>query len=187
MDPRAHFSFAWDLWLKNIAPLAIMTLLMFVVATVTLGILAPVLIGGYVHSILRLTREGRPPKMGDLFGQMRLFLPLLVFGLALFVVAAIAFSLFFLPGVVLGMVMTYFLMYMIPLMVDRGLPLVEAVKGSVAMVTGQGMVDQIVVGIIFIGLTAIGNSIPLAALFAQPLATVFLMSVYDERVKEVDL
>jgi len=186
MDMKAHLTAAWDLWLKNITPLVLMTVVMFLVGMVTLGILAPVLLAGYVDSILLLTRDGRQPRVGDLFGQMRLFFPLLVFGLAMVVISVIAFSFFFLPGVALGLAVTYFCLYMIPLMVDRNLPLMEAIKGSVSMVAGKGVGDQIVAAAIFIGISAVGGSVPFLVLFAQPLATVFLMRVYDERIQTFD-
>ena len=64
-------------------------------------------------------------------------------------------------------------------MTDRNLGLIDAVKQSYLMVTKESIVDHIVVFILFIGISAIGSSLFIAALFTQPLATIFLLSVYE--------
>jgi hypothetical protein len=60
---RDHLKNAWELTLEFIAPLIVVTLVMFAVWFGTLGILAPVTMAGYIHSLLRLTREGRDPRV----------------------------------------------------------------------------------------------------------------------------
>jgi len=51
------------------------------------------------------------------------------------------------------------------------------------MVTKKQLVDHVVVFILFVGISAIGSSVFIGSLFTQPLATLFLMSVYDRLVK----
>jgi hypothetical protein len=180
MDFKYHLEVAWKLTLANIVPLLLMTLAMFVVSVITLGILAPVTMAGYVHSILLLVRENREPKVQDIFSQMRLFLPLLLFGIAVFVITMIGFLLLFLPGVIFALAISFCCLYMLPLMTDRDLGLMDAVKKSFAMVTGGKLVDHILIFILFVGITAVGSSIFIGTLFTQPLATLFLMSMYKE-------
>jgi hypothetical protein len=43
------------------------------------------------------------------------------------------------------------------------------------------LVDHIVVVIIFMAITMIGGTIFIGILFTQPLATLFLLSTYDEK------
>lgn len=181
MDFKSHIMKAWNLTLQNIVSLILLTLVMLGIGTVTLGILAPVLAAGYAQSILMLVRTGREPKMQDLFSHMRLFLPLLGFGIACVILAGIGFMLLFLPGVVVSLGITYCCLYMIPLMTDRRLGLVEAVKESYKMAVDGNIVDHVIVVIIFLGVTMIGGSFFIGSLFTQPLATVFLMSVYEEK------
>jgi hypothetical protein len=158
-----------------------MTLVMTIVSVVTLGILAPVTMAGYMHSLLLLLRDGREPKIQDIFSQMQLFFPLLGFGVLVFLVTMIGFMLLVLPGILVVVAVTFTCLYMLPLMTDAGMGLMEAVKESYRMSVGGSIADQIVVVIIFIGLLMIGSSVFIGALFTQPLATIFLLSVYQEK------
>ena len=180
MDFKYYLENAWKMTLQYIAPLIFMTLAMIAISVVTLGILVPVTMAGYMHSILLLLRERREPKVQDIFSQMRLFLPLLCFGIVVFIITMIGLMLLFLPGVVFLLAVSFCCIYMLPLMTDRNLGLIDAVKQSYSMVTKkESIVDHIVVFILFIGISAIGSSIFIGSLFTQPLATIFLLSVYE--------
>lgn len=181
MDFKKHLEAAWGLTLKYVAPLLISTLVMAVVSCVTIGILAPVTMAGYLHSILLMVREGREPKVGDLFSHFNLFFPLLGFGIVSFILIFIATLMLVLPGIVLSLAIAFACLYMLPLMTDKKLALFDAIKESYRMATTGKVVDHIVVLLIFIGLCAIGGSVFIGWLFTQPLACVFLMSVYEER------
>ncbi len=82
MNFKAHLETTWKTFLEFIAPLIILTLVMIVVSFLSLGILAPVITAGYMHAVLLMLRDGRKPEIGDLFSQMKLFLPLFGFGAA---------------------------------------------------------------------------------------------------------
>ena len=179
MDFKYHLESAWKMTLQYIAPLIFMTLAMIAISVITLGILAPVTMAGYMHSILLLVRERREPKVQDIFSQMRLFLPLLCFSIVVFIITTIGLVLLFLPGVVFLLAVSFCCIYMLPLMTDRNLGLIGAVKQSYLMVTKESIVDHIVVFILFIGISAIGSSVFIGSLFTQPLATIFLLSVYE--------
>jgi hypothetical protein len=182
LDFKDHFKKSWKLTLKYIAPLIIMTLVMFIVCFLTLGILSFVLTAGYFHSILLMRREGREPQLKDLFSYMRLFFPLLGFAVVVFIAAFIGFSLFFLPGVAIVLAVSYCCLFMLPLMTDKNLGLIKAIKTSYSMVMQGNITDIIAVYIIFVGLLAAGSSIFIGFLFTQPFATVFLISVYEEKI-----
>ena len=158
MDFKSHIMRAWDLMLKNIVILLIMTLVLFCIGAVTLGILAPVLTAGYMQSILSLVRTGREPRIQDLFSHMGLFFPLLAFGLACVVLAGIGFSLFTIPGIVVTLAIGFCCIYMMPLMTDRGLGLFDAINESYQMAIGGNVADHVVVVILFMGVTALGGS-----------------------------
>lgn len=184
MNFKYHLEVAWKLTLANIVTLILMTLAMFVVSMITLGVLAPVTMAGYIHSILLLVRENREPKVQDIFLQMRLFLPLLLFGIAVFIITLIGLMLLFLPGVAFALAVSFCCLYMLPLMTDRKMGVVDAVKKSFAMVTQGKQVDHILVFILFVGISAVGSSIFIGTLFTQPLATLFLMSIYNDLDRE---
>jgi hypothetical protein len=179
MDFKYHLETAWKLTLQHIAPLIFMTLAMIVISFITLGILGPVVLAGYMHATLLLIRQGREPKIQDIFSHIRLFFPLLLFGVIVFIITLVGMMLLFLPGLLFVLSVSFCCIYMLPLMTDRNLGLIDAIKESFSMVTKEQLVDHVVVFILFIGISAIGSSVFIGALFTQPLATLFLMSVYD--------
>ena len=182
MDFKRHIETAWNLTLGNIVALIIMTLVMVAVSSLTLGIMAPVTMAGYTQSLLQLIRNKREPRVQDLFSHMNLFLPLLGFGLAAFVATSIGFMLLFLPGIIIIVAIMFSCIYMLPLMTDREMGLVDAVKESYAMARRADLVDHVVVVVIFTAITMIGGTVFIGVLFTQPLATLFLLSTYEERI-----
>ncbi len=184
MDFKKHLETAWNMTLKFIAPLIFMTLAMFILWFFTLGILAPVTMAGYMQSILLMLREGREPKIQDLFSQMKLFLPLLGFGILVFIATMIGLMLLVLPGIVIALAVSFCCLYMVPLMTDKELGLFEAIKESYTMTTKGVFVDQLVVLLLFLGISAAGSAVFIGSLFTQPLATIFLLSVYEEKIKK---
>ena len=183
MNFKHHLERAWHLTLQNIVPLILMTLVMVVVSGLTLGILAMVTLAGYTKSILQLVRSGREPKMGDVFSEMRLFLPLLGYSIAVVIITAVGFALLFLPGVILACAIAWVSLYMLPLMVDRGMGVVEALKESFGIVSArEDIMDHIVLLILLVGISAVGSSVFIGWLFTQPFAMILLLSVYEEKV-----
>ncbi|BBO73610.1 hypothetical protein DSCW_10270 [Desulfosarcina widdelii] len=182
MDFKRHIESAWNLTLGNIVSLILLTLVMVAVSSLTLGILAPVTLAGYTQSLLLLIRNGREPKVQDLFSHMNLFLPLLGFGIALTVAVAIGFTLLVLPGILIVVGVTFCCVYMLPLMTDKNLGIVDAIKESYAMGRRGDLVDHVVVVVIFIAISAIGSSVFIGVLFTQPLATLFLLFTYEEKI-----
>ena len=185
MDFKKHFEVAWTLTLKFIAPLIVMTLVMFLVWFFSLGILVPVTTAGYIQSILLAVREKRDPSVKDLFSQMEIFLPLLGFFFIIMVAVIVGSVLFLLPGVLAAMFISFACLYVVPLMTDKRLKLLEAIKVSYQIAIQKPIHDHIVIIIIFFGISAIGNSVFIGALFTQPLATLFLMSVFEEKADHI--
>lgn len=182
MDFKKHFMTAWKSTLEFIVPLILMTLVMIVVSVVTIGILAPVTMAGYIQSLLLMVRDRREPKIQDLFSEMRLFFPLLLFGIIACIITYIGFMLLFLPGLLVLIALAFCCLYMLLLMIDKRLGIIEAIKESYRMAVSGNIVEHIIVAVLFFGISAIGSSFLLGSLFTQPLATIFLLSVYDEKV-----
>ena len=182
MDFKKHLETAWNMTLKHIVMLILMTVVSLAVSFFTLGILGPVVMAGFIQSIVQMMRDGREPRIEDLFSQMRLFLPLLGFSVVVCIAMFVGFLLFVLPGLAIALAVTFGCLYVLPLMSDRGLGLIDAVKASWRMAMKDSIADHIVVVILFVGLMAVGSSVFIGILFTQPFATVFLVSVYLERV-----
>lgn len=181
MDFKKHLQIAWSTTLSRIVPLVIVTLVMLVVSSLSFGLLAPVTMAGYTQSMILLLRERREPKVQDLFSHMNLFLSLFGFSLLAFLVLLLSMKFFVAPGLVVGLALAFFCLYVLPLMTDAGLGIVEAVKESYAMAMGGNVADHIAVAIIAVGIMMVGGWTMIGALFTQPLATLFLVSVYLER------
>jgi hypothetical protein len=183
MDFKEHVVTAWQNTLKFIGPVLILTLVQVVVSVFSFGILAPVTMAGYMQSLLRALREGREPDVKDLFSEMRLFLPLVLFGFLVMVALIIAFSMLILPGILATGCLVFGTIYMIPLMTDKEMGIMDALKESWAMATREPWTDQIVLTLLYVVILSVGGSVFVAIFFTQPLATFLLLSVYEERLQ----
>ncbi len=181
MEFKEHLKTAWETTLQFVVPVILLTLVQMLVITFSLGILAPVTTAGYIHSLLRAMREGREPRVGDLFSEMRLFLPLFVYGLLVVILTSLGFFLLVLPGILVAAFIVFATIYMIPLMIDRDMGLIEAIKESWNMAVQKPLGDQMVLMVLYLVILSVGGSIPMAILFAQPLATFLMLAVYEER------
>ena len=186
MDFKAHLETAWHLTLSYIAPLILITLVMAVVSVFTLGILAPAVLAGYMHAILLLMRERREPSVMDIFSQMRLFLPLFIFGVLTVIVVFIGLLLLVIPGFLIVLALSYCCLYMLPLMTDQNLDIVDAIKESFRMTVKGNLSENVVIFIIFMGISAVGGSVFIGFLFTQPLATIFLLGTYEEKIDAME-
>ena len=180
MDFKKHLESAWHMMLTHIASLIIMTLVMAVISFCTLFVLTPVMMAGYMQAIVLMMRNGREPTIQDLFSQMRLFLPLLGFAVVVVIAVMVGFKMLVLPGFIISLGVAFACIYMLPLMTDQNLGLVDAFMRSWQLAIQDNITDHIVVVILFIGLMAIGG---IGFLFTQPFATVFLVSIYLERLQ----
>lgn len=185
MNLKEHFEAAWQNTLKFIGPVILLTLVQCAVIIFSLGIMAPVTTAGYLQSLLRALRDGRTPEIRDLFSEMSLFLPLFGFFLLATIAAGIGFLFLILPGFAVIAFIVFATMYMIPLMTDKRLGLMDAVKESWAMATRPPFTDQIVVSLVYVVIVSIGGSVPLGFLVTQPLAMFLLLSVYLAKRGEV--
>ena len=178
MNFNEHVKTSWNLSLKFIIPLIILTLVMFGISFLSLGILAPAMMAGYIDSLFKLIREQREPKVNDLFSQMKLFLPLLGFGIVAFIITSIGFLILFIPGLVILAALSFCCIYMLPLMVDKEINLLDAIRESYSMAISGEVMEHLVLVILYFGIMMIGSSIFIGSLFTLPFATLLLLLVY---------
>ena len=129
MDFKKHLEAAWNMTLKHIVILVLMTVVSLAISFFTLGILGPVVMAGFVQSVIQMMRDGREPRMDDLFSQMRLFLPLLGFSILVGIAVLVGFMLFILPGLAIALAVTFGCLYVLPgihSFVQREFPYEEA-------------------------------------------------------------
>ncbi|MCI5131210.1 MAG: hypothetical protein D3904_06730 [Candidatus Electrothrix sp. EH2] len=181
MDFKEHFERAWQAMMGNFAPVLVNTLVMVAVSIISLGFLAPVVSAGYMQSLLLVLRENRKPDIKDLFVYMDLFFPLLGFTALFVTVVCIGLLLLLLPGIAVLLAGTFFLVYMLPLMTDRKMGLIKAVKESSRMALEQPVGEHIAVVAVLIILNSIGSSVVFGALLTHPYACFFILSVYEAK------
>lgn len=184
MDFKDHLEKTWKVFTTFLPAVLLNTLVLIGVSIITLGILAPVATAGYMQSLLLALRDKRKPEVRDLFSYMGLFWPLLGFTVLLVLATILGFVILFLPGIIVILGVTFFCLYMLPLMTDQGMGLIDAIKESSRLALEKPVTDHLVVVAIYIGLVSLGQSIIFGVLFTQPLATLFVLSAYEEKVKK---
>ncbi|MHB8788536.1 MAG: hypothetical protein ACYDBT_01515 [Desulfobulbaceae bacterium] len=186
MDFKGLLEQTWKIFTDFLPAMLLSTLGLIAISIVSMGILAPVAGAGYMQSLLLAVRDNRKPEIGDLFSQMRLFLPLLGFGILVFIAVFIGFIFLVLPGIIMVLALSFFCLYMLPLMTDREMGLIDAIKESSRLAMEEPIAEHLVVVALFIGITAIGQSFVIGTLFTQPFATLFILLVYELKTgKEV--
>ena len=182
MDFKDLIVKSWQNTLNHIRPLLLITFVQLVLIIVTLGILAPVTTAGYVNSLMQVVRDDRKPEVGDLFSQMRLFLPLFVLSIIAALAAFIGFALLVLPGFAVLAFIAFAAFYLLPYMVDQKLGLLDALKASWQAALKEPVSEHIVVVIIYVAIMSLGSSLWFAFLITQPMATFIMIEAYNKRV-----
>jgi membrane-anchored glycerophosphoryl diester phosphodiesterase (GDPDase) len=113
---------------------------------------------------------------------MRLFFPLLLFGFLVAVALGIGFTMLVFPGIIMTACLVFGTIYMVPLMTDKDMDLFDAMAESWAMATRDPWADQIILTLLYLVIISVGSSVVVAVLFTQPLATLLVLSVYEERL-----
>jgi len=181
MDFKDLLEKSWKSFTEFLPPLLINTVVLLVVSIFSLGFLAPVCTAGYTQSLLQTIRDKRKPEVGDLFSHMNLFFPLLAFFIVAGIIMFIGLLVLVLPGIIAGLALYFFCLYLIPLMTDKDMGLVEAVKESSRMAMEDPVTEHVAVVAIYIGLTAIGQVVPFGIIFTMPIATLFLLYAFEEK------
>jgi hypothetical protein len=184
MDFKEHFERSWQIMVGHFAPILVNTLVMIVVSIVTLGIMAPVLSAGYMQSLLLTLREDRKPDVKDLFAHMDLFFPLLGFTVLFVLLVCFGLIMLILPGIAVILAGIFFLVYMLPLMTDQQMGLIEAAKESARMALEQPVGEHIAVVAVTIILSSIGGSIAIGTLVTHPYSCLFILSAYEEKTRQ---
>lgn len=179
MDFKEHFERAWQVFTGHFVSILVNTLVMVGVSIISLGLLAPVVSAGYMQSLLLALRKNRQPDVKDLFARMDLFFPLLGFTVLFVLVVMLGLIMLILPGIIAILAGTFFFVYMLPLMTDQQLPLIEAVKESYRMALEEPITEHIAVVAVFLILDSIGSSMVLGTLLTHPFSCLFILSVYE--------
>jgi len=94
----------------------------------------------------------------------------------------VGFALLILPGFAVIAFLVFATIYIVPLMTDKNLGLMDALKKSWRMATKVPLSNQVILMVLYLIIISLGSSITVAVLFAQPLATFLVLSVYEEHL-----
>ncbi len=181
IDIGAALRHGWRLFLKDIVPLFIATVVATVLSVVTLGILAGPLFAGLYQMVLARVKEGKVAHWDDVFGGLDRFWA--YFGAALFLVVVIGLAwITVIGGILLGTVW----LYVFPLMVDRRMGLGEALGASYRLVVEAGFWEHLVLVVLFAVIGSIGGPAFLVTLPFTIAATTAAYLLADGRGAELE-
>ncbi len=189
MNFQAHLENTISIMKEEFIVVFLGGLLIQILTSCTLGILAGPLMGGYMLVLIGWFRERKKPVFNDLFSGMQRFgqlFPLFFLGLMLL----LGFMLLVIPGVIFA---TWWI-YVIFLMVDKNMPMGEAMKISKNKVNENGFFMHLIflfmISVVPVVLISAASTLipPLAILqyFLFPLQSACQASLYLEQVEKLD-
>jgi hypothetical protein len=158
LDVGLAFKGGWGSFTADIVPLLVGGIIAGLLSVVTLGILAGPLVAGLYKMVAGRIRDGRRAQISDVFGCMDRFWDFLVAAFVLVLLIGLA-SVTIVGGVLLATIW----MYVIPLMVDRGLGVYDAMAASYHLVRDNGFWEHLALVVMLIALNAVADG-PLAIL-----------------------
>lgn len=171
LDIGLTFKHGWRLFVKDIGPLIIGTIVVAALSVLTLGILAGPLIAGLYGMVVGRVRDGRAAHVGDVFDRFDRFWSF--FGA--FFVLAILIGLASLT-IVGGILLAAIWLYVFPLMVDRGLGFGEAMSESYRMVKEAGFWEHVALVLIVVVISAVTHGV--LGLLATPFLVALVAAGY---------
>jgi hypothetical protein len=171
LDIGLAFKRAWGLFVKDIAPLLIGALIAGVLSVLTVGILVGPLFAGLYGMVIGRVRDGRQPHVGDVFAGFDRFWSYFAAALVLVVLIGLA-SLTIVGGFLLATIW----IYVLPLMVDKGMGVSEAMSASKDMVMKSGFWDHLALVIVGFVIVAVANGA--LAIVATPFLIVLVSAAY---------
>jgi uncharacterized membrane protein len=187
MDLGKCFNDSLDVYKRNVLLLLLAAVLNDALSVLTLLILAGPLYGGIcVMTLNAFRRDDLSIDLGDLFRAFDRFGPLVGLFFVTFFGVAIGFVLLVVPGVFLSTVW----MFPFLILVDRGMPVFDALRESYQLVMRNGFWNNLLLFAIELALTlgpivilpAVGEFV---ALVTSPLAWLLVTRAYMQQIGEV--
>ena len=157
------------------------------VVVACLAIVAALLVvpfyGSIVRMILRRTREGRPARYGDVWAGWSQWGSLIGAAVLVGLAVAVGFVLLIIPGIFLAVVFSFVL----PVIVDRRVGAVEAMRLSWRLVMGAGFWMVLLNLFVVVVIAGFASQVPLAGILVVPWELAAVTGMYviasgDERL-----
>lgn len=159
------------LFCKDLGALIIAALIAGVLGIVTLGILAGPMFAGLYGMVIGRVRNGRQPRIDDVFAGLDRIWSYLGAALVLGLLVGLASI-----TVVGGFALATIWLYVFPLMVDRGMGLGEAMKASKDLVMKVGFWEHLALVIVLFVIASVANGV--LAILAMPFIIVAVTAAY---------
>jgi hypothetical protein len=152
----------WQLFVKDLGPLIVGSLIACLLTVVTLGILGGPLFAGLVGMVVGRVRDGRQARVGDVFAGFDRFWSYFFAALVLTLLIGIASI-----TIVGGLFLATIWFYVFPFMVDRGMSFGDALTASKELVFRRGFWEHLALVLIVIAVSTLTDGI--VGLVATPL------------------
>lgn len=183
MDIGKNIQKSIDLYTKNFAPLFLAGLIASLLSTVTLGILAGPLMGGFVVLCLKFIRGGKG-EFNEIFAFDK-FVPTLLVMIVIMVPYLILAMIPFvgqLVGLVVGPFISLLMVSALAQVMEKNAAPVDAVKQAIDIIKGSNNLPMVwVYGLVMGILSAVGVIACGIGVFAtMPLGTIGMAMLYEE-------
>jgi len=162
---------AGRLFLKDIGPLIIGAIIAGLLSIVTLGILAGPLVAGLYGMVIGRVRDGRQPRVGDVFDGFDRFWA--YFFAALVLVLLIGLASITIVG---GFLLATIWLYVFPLMVDKRMGIGEALKASKDLVVAGGFWEHLALVVLGFVISSVADGA--LAIVATPFLIAVVAAAY---------
>jgi hypothetical protein len=184
MDIGKAFERGWKLFVKDVAPYVVGTLILGALTVVTVGILyGPLSAGLYVMAVRRI-RQNRTAEIGDVFWGLSHFWRFFGAALLLLLLIGIGFVFLIIPGLLLATIW----IYVFPVMVDRDMGVFDAMAESRRLVRENGFGQHLVMVLLLAALSIAGSIAGgLGHLLTLPLTFTIITAMYFAACREEDV
>lgn len=177
MDIGKYLTQSWNLTIKNWAAFVVAAIVLQVLSCITLGILALPLSAGIYLMYLKAA-QGKAVKYNEMFACMNRWLGMLGAGILALILISLGLVLVVIPGLI---VMTW-LMFTLPLMADKNMGAIEAMKASMVMVNKAGILKAFLMLLVTCVIIGAGSSVAwIGSFFTMPLGMGMLAMAYKDK------
>lgn len=171
LDIGQAFGHGWKLFVKDIGPLLIGGLIAVALSIVSIGILAGPLMAGLVKMVVGRVRDGRPAEVGDVFACFDRFWSFFAAFLVLGLLVGLAWV-----TIIGGVLLTTIWLYVLPLMVDKGMGLGEAMSASYERVKETGFWEHLALVVLAAVIASVANG--WLAIVSTPFLVCLVVAAY---------
>ena len=176
MDRGRYLTDSWKITIKNIGTMVVATIVLVALSALTLGILTGPLWAGMILMYVRASR-GKAVKFPEMFNCMYRILPMLGAGLLICILVTVGLVLLIVPGLLVAS----WMLFAIPLMADKEMGIMEAMRASKSAVGKVGVWMNLLLILVTAVIVSLGGAVAgLGALIAVPVSVGMVAMAYKD-------